>query len=101
MNNYRTVYEISNDIADKLSGIVSPDYYEEDEYYMFRLKDAKTFDTIKTYSDFNEFTRSDEYRKYSNSPVVDRYDLNDSSDGFYGAVWIIDTEAESEERDIA
>lgn len=105
MNNYRTVYEISDDIADTPSGMVSPDYY--DDSYMFRLKDAKTYETIGTYSNFAEFMGSDEYRKYGNSPVTDSYDPTDNFEGFYGMVWVvdtettIDTEADSEERDIA
>lgn len=105
MNNYRTVYEISDDIADTLPGMVSPDYY--DNSFMFRIKDAKTYDTIGTYSNFAEFMDSDEYVKYGNSPVTNSYDPTDNFEGFYGMVWVIDTEttidteADSEKRDIA
>ena len=91
MNNYRTVYEISDDIADTLPGMVSPDYYSKD--YMFRLKDAKTHSTIGTYSSFAEFMGSDEYRKYGNSPVTDSYDPTNNSESFRGMIWVIDTEA--------
>lgn len=105
MNNYRTVYEISADIADTLPNTTSPDYYGKD--CMFRLKDAKTYETIGTYSNFAEFVATDEYTNYGNSPVVDSYDPTDNFEGFYGMVWVvdteatIDTEAKSEERDIA
>ncbi len=105
MNNYRTVYEISDDIADTLPNIIFPDYYSKD--YIFRLKDAKTYDTIGTYSNFTEFMGSDEYRKYGNSPVTNSYDPTDNFEGFYGMVWVVDTEttiditANLEERNIA
>lgn len=118
MRKYRTVDEITDDIVDMdmYSDVDFYDYYDtaySDFYadrFMFRIKDAKTYDTIKTYSNLSEFMRSDEYTKYYNSPVVDIYYPTDYFECFYGVVWVIETEttidvetklAELKERDIA
>ena len=110
MRKYRTVDEITDDIADMYSDVDFCDYYDTDysdfyaDRFMFRIKDAKTYDTIKTYSNLSEFMRSDEYTKYYNSPVVDIYYPTDYFECFYGVVWVIETEtklAELKERDIA
>ena len=98
MRRYRTVDEITDTIADMPPAMPFTDYYDTsysdyyDDGFMFRIKDAKTYDTIKTYSNLSEFMRSDEYTKYFDSPVECIYYPTDYFECFYGVVWVIDTE---------
>ena len=98
MRRYRTVDEITDDIADMYSDVDFYDYYDTNysdffaDRFMFRIKDAKTYDTIKTYGNLSEFMRSDEYTKYFDSPVESIYYPTDYFECFYGVVWVIDTE---------